>query len=91
MNVGIVARSRRDGFAGAVDRNYQRMGPMRNRLIILAIAFIAIFGTIGRSRDACAFDADSVFTPWKKSVSIEASFAHFGIHLGESGWVQACN
>ena len=62
---------------------------MRNRLIILAIAFIAIFGTIGRSRDACAFDADSVFTPWKASVSIEASFAHFGIHLGESGWVQA--
>lgn len=65
---------------------------MRKRLIVLAIAFIAISATIARSGDdAWAFDADSVFTPWKKSASIEASFAHFGIHLGESGWVQAWN
>lgn len=64
---------------------------MCRRLVVLLFAFVAISTAGVTTDDSWAFDADSVFTPWQSSVSFQGSLAHFGIHLGQTGWVNAWN
>jgi hypothetical protein len=59
---------------------------MRKLLSILAVAVV-----VGIADCGWAFEPELVFTPWKKAITVETAAAHFGIHLGETGWVQAWN
>lgn len=59
---------------------------MQKLLFGLAVALV-----VGLADRASAFDVEGIFAPWEKSVAVEGAFAHFGTHLGQTGWVQAWN
>lgn len=59
---------------------------MQKLALCLVVAIV-----VGLSGGAWAFEADQVFTPWEKAISVEGSLAHFGTHLGDTEWVNAWN